>query len=615
MYKPPRIPNFKMPKNDQGSPVLYILVLAFFIGVIYFSISGENLITAPVSKEVPISQIQKQYDSKELSEISVKGNTITAKTKSGDVLTASRLPTDGISDLGFDRQDIDTQVTVKDESGNKFWMDILAGVIPFALVALFLMYMLRQAQGQAGAAFSFGKSKAKMYSAKKQDITFKDIAGSDEVKEELVEIVDFLKNPKKYQNMGAKIPRGVLMMGPPGTGKTLMARAVAGEAKVPYFSISGSEFVEMFVGVGASRVRDLFATAKAQAPSIIFIDEIDAVGRQRGAGLGGGNDEREQTLNQILSEMDGFEKDTSVIVIAATNRPDVLDPALLRPGRFDRQVVLDRPSLEDREKILLVHAKEKPISKKVDFKIIAKHTPGFAGADLENLMNEAAIRAAKLNQKEIEHIDIEKSIEKVMMGPEKKTRLLSEEEKKITAYHEAGHAIVGHFLPNCDPVHKISIISRGMSLGVTWFLPERDTHLQSKAKFYDELASLLGGRVAEEIIFGKENITTGASNDLERVSKMARKMVTEYGMSEKLGNLAYGDKQGSVFLGREIHDSKTYSDETAREIDKEVREIVDTSYNTAKDILAKHKKELEKLTQVLLDKEVVSKEDFLKIIG
>ncbi len=562
------------------------------------------------STKVPLSEIQKMYSENKLEEINIKGTKITSKDKEGKVFETQRIVTDGVKDLGFDNFSIGTKVNIQDDSSSKLWADILTGIIPLFIIGFFLMYMFRQAQGHANNAFSFGKSKAKLYEAKKQDISFKDVAGGEEVKEELVEIVDFLKNPKKYLDMGAKIPKGVLLMGPPGTGKTLLARAVAGEAKVPYYSISGSEFVEMFVGVGASRVRDLFQRAKADAPSIIFIDEIDAVGRQRGAGLGGGNDEREQTLNQILSEMDGFEKDSSVIVVAATNRPDVLDPALLRPGRFDRQVLIDRPSLEDRFAILEVHAKKKPMEKNVDLRKIASHTAGFVGADLENLLNEAAIKAARENKKTISQDDIEKSIEKVLMGPEKRSRLLSDDEKKITAYHEVGHAIVGHLLPNCDPVHKVSIVSRGRALGVTWFLPERDTHLQTKAHFEDELASLLGGRVAEEIVFGKEKITTGASNDLEKVTEIARKMVTEYGMSEKLGTLAYGDKHGSVFLGREIHDSRNYSDKTALLIDEEVKSIVDSAYKTSKELLSKNKKLLDEITLVLLEKEVLNREEF-----
>ncbi|MBD3328666.1 ATP-dependent zinc metalloprotease FtsH, partial [Candidatus Peregrinibacteria bacterium] len=486
----------------------------------------------------------------------------------------------------------------------------LFSLLPFIFIAGFLIFMMRQAQSSNNQAMSFGRSQARMNDQNKPQTTFKDVAGAKEAKEELVEVVDFLKNPSKYTSMGAKIPKGVLLVGAPGTGKTLLARAVAGEAKVPFFNISGSEFVEMFVGVGASRVRDLFKKAKRNAPCIVFIDEIDAVGRQRGAGLGGGNDEREQTLNQILTEMDGFEQGTNIIVMAATNRPDVLDPALLRPGRFDRRVVVDVPDIEARKEILEVHARNKHLEKNVDMQIIAAHTPGFTGADLENLMNEAAILAAKNDQKTISMSDLEMSIEKVMMGPERKTRVLSKEERKKTAYHEVGHAVVGHVLPNCEPVHKISIVSRGMALGVTWFLPEEDKHLYAKSKFLDEMCSLLGGYVAEETFFGE--VSTGASNDLEKATNMARRMVTEYGMSS-MGPVIFGDKNNEVFLGRDYGHVRNYSEEIAASIDKEIRKFIDESYARTKKIVKEHKEDIIRVAEALLKKETLVKKEFIKI--
>jgi cell division protease FtsH len=457
---------------------------------------------------------------------------------------------------------------------------------------------------------SFGMSRAKEFDKKKTDkVTFGDVAGSEAAKQDLSEIVDFLKNPKKYLKMGAKIPRGVLLYGPPGTGKTLLARAVAGEADVPFFSISGSEFVEMFVGVGASRVRDLFSKARKNSPCIIFIDEIDAVGRHRGAGLGGGHDEREQTLNQILSEMDGFEKDTNVIVIAATNRPDVLDPALLRPGRFDRRITIDNPDLNERLAILKVHARNKPFDKSVDLEIVARHSPGFSGADLENLLNEGALLAARENKKHIDQSDLDRSLEKVLLGPEKSGKLMTDEEIKITAYHELGHAITGYVLPHTDPVHKISIVSRGMALGVTWFLPERDRLLVSKEKFEDELVSLLGGRAAEELMFGENAVTTGASNDMEKATKIARNMVTKYGMSP-LGPITFGEHHGNPFLGKDLMHEKTYSEDTAKMIDAEVSKALQKALKSARDILTKYKKLLVKIGDDLIEKETITRDEF-----
>jgi cell division protease FtsH len=488
----------------------------------------------------------------------------------------------------------------------------LLSIFGFLLPALILVgvfvFMMRQAQGTNSQAMSFGKSRARLFTGNKPTITFADVAGVDEAKQELAEVVEFLKYPDKFNALGARIPRGVLLVGPPGTGKTMLSRAVAGEAGVPFFSISGSEFVEMFVGVGASRVRDLFDQAKRNSPCIIFVDEIDAVGRQRGAGLGGSHDEREQTLNQILVEMDGFDSQTNIIVIAATNRPDVLDPALLRPGRFDRQVVLDRPDIKGRMAILQVHTRGKPLEKGVLLETLAKQTPGFSGADLENLVNEAAILAARRNRKTISMSELEEAIDRVIAGPERRSRLISEREKAITAYHEVGHALVARMLPNVDPVHKISIIARGMMGGYTRVLPGEDRYMWSKGQFKDNMAFALGGRAAEELVF--HEITTGASNDIERVTEMARLMVTRYGMSQKLGLVALGRKEELVFLGREISEQRNYSDEIAYEIDKEVRALVDEAYERAKELLTTFKDKLIEISELLIEKETLDATDF-----
>jgi cell division protease FtsH len=489
------------------------------------------------------------------------------------------------------------------------WIALLGYTLPALFVIGIIWFMMRQAQGSNNQAISFGKSRARMFTGDQPTITFEDVAGVEEAKEELQEVVEFLKEPEKFISLGARIPKGVLLVGPPGTGKTLMAKAVSGEAGVPFFSISGSEFVEMFVGVGASRVRDLFDQAKRHSPCIVFVDEIDAVGRHRGAGLGGSHDEREQTLNQILVEMDGFDTDTNVIIIAATNRPDILDPALLRPGRFDRRVVLDRPDMRGREAILKVHVRGKPLGSDVDPATLAKATPGFVGADIENMVNEAAILAARRNKKSIGRAEFEEAIERVIAGPERKSRLISDEEKKIIAYHEAGHALVAHLLPNCDPVHKVSITARGMAGGYTLALPEADRMLYSKAKFTDDLAFALGGRAAEEITFG--DITTGASNDLERVTQMARAMVTRYGMSERLGPMVYGQKEELVFLGREIGEQRDYSDAVAEEIDMEVRRLISEAYETAKRILAENRDKLDGIAQRLIEVETLDAVQFV----
>jgi cell division protease FtsH len=479
----------------------------------------------------------------------------------------------------------------------------LITVLPFLLIAGLFLLMMRQAQGSNSQALSFGKSRARMFTGNRSPVTFADVAGVDEAKQELAEIVEFLKFPEKFALVGARIPRGVLLVGPPGTGKTLVARAVAGEAGVPFFSISGSEFVEMFVGVGASRVRDLFEQAKKAAPCIVFVDEIDAVGRQRGAGLGGSHDEREQTLNQMLVEMDGFDATTNVIVMAATNRPDVLDPALLRPGRFDRQVVLDKPDIKGRAAILAVHARGKPLEEAVTLETLAKQTPGFSGADLNNLLNEAAILAARRSKRTIGMAELEEAIDRVVAGPERKSRIISERERAVTAYHEVGHALVARALPHCDPVHKVSIVARGPMGGYTRLLPLEERYLWSKPQFEDFLAFALGGHVAERIVFGE--VTTGASNDIERVTAMARKMVTEYGMSERLGPVAFGQKDELVFLGREIGEQRTYSEQTAREIDEEVRAIVQRAHERARAILTEHRGRLVTISERLIKDETL----------
>ncbi len=491
------------------------------------------------------------------------------------------------------------------------WAGIVSGalyILPVLFMAGVLWFIFRQAQGSNNAAMSFGKSRARMFSGEHPTVTFQDVAGVEESKQELAEVVEFLKEPQKFIQLGARIPKGVLLVGPPGTGKTLLAKAVSGEAGVPFFSISGSEFVEMFVGVGASRVRDLFDQAKRHSPCIVFVDEIDAVGRQRGAGLGGSHDEREQTLNQMLVEMDGFDTDTNVIIIAATNRPDILDPALLRPGRFDRRVTLDRPDMKGREAILKVHVKGKPLEPSVDLGTLARGTPGFVGADLENLVNEGAILAARRNKKSIGQTDLEEAIERVVMGPERKSRLISEKEKRIIAYHEAGHAVVMNAIPEADPVQKITIVGRGQAGGLTWYRPEDDRILTSRKKMVASLAGLLGGRVAEELVF--DDITSGASNDIERVTQVARMMVTRMGMSSELGLMTYGQKEELIFLGREISEQRDYSEAVAERIDTEVRRMVDDAYKLTRKLLTKYRDRLDAVAQKLLEVETLTREEF-----
>ena len=510
-------------------------------------------------------------------------------------------------------------IAVLPQADEGFWFKALSSLFFPVLLLVGLFFLLRRAQGGPGSqAMNFGKSKARVQMEPQTQVTFGDVAGIDQAKLELNEVVDFLKNADRFTAIGAKIPKGVLLVGPPGTGKTLLARAVAGEAGVPFFSISGSEFVEMFVGVGASRVRDLFEQAKTNAPCIVFIDEIDAVGRQRGAGLGGGNDEREQTLNQLLTEMDGFEGNTGIIIIAATNRPDVLDAALLRPGRFDRQVVVDRPDYAGRSEILRVHARGKTLSKDVDLDKIARRTPGFTGADLSNLLNEAAILAARRNLTEISMDEINDAIDRVLAGPEKKDRVMSEKRKTLVAYHEAGHALVGALMPDYDPVQKISIIPRGQAGGLTWFTPSEDrmdTGLYSRAYLENQMAVALGGRLAEEIIFGEEEVTTGASNDLQQVARVAKQMITRFGMSDRLGPVALGRQQGNMFLGRDIMSERDFSEETAAAIDEEVRKLVDTAYSRAKEVLVNNRKVLDEIAQMLIEKETVDAEELQEILG
>lgn len=564
---------------------------------------------------VPISKIAQSVQAGQIKKIVSSGQTITAFYKEGALqevaVKASRDTSveETLKNLGVATDKIAAVDIVYDNPTQ--WGDViglLSAFLPLIFVGALFFFLMRQAQSGNNQAMAFGKSRARVFSGDKPTVTFADVAGVDEAKAELQEVVEFLKEPEKFTSLGARIPKGVLLVGPPGTGKTLLARAVAGEANVPFFSISGSEFVEMFVGVGASRVRDLFDQAKRNSPCIVFVDEIDAVGRHRGAGLGGSHDEREQTLNQILVEMDGFDTDTNVIIVAATNRPDILDPALLRPGRFDRRVVLDRPDMNGRKQILQVHVKGKPMAPDVNLDLIAKQTPGFSGADIENLVNEAAILAARRNKKAIGTAELQESIEKVIAGPERKSRLISEEEKRIVAYHEAGHALTMRMLPNCDPVHKVSIIARGMMGGYTLALPEDDRYLGRRAKFMDDLAGLLGGRVAEEIVFG--DVTTGAANDLERVTELARAMVTRYGMSEKLGPRTFGNREELVFLGREISEQRNYSEKVAQEIDEEVRRIINLAYNKTREILTTYREKLDALANRLIHEETIEGPEF-----
>lgn len=594
------------------------IILAIFLLISAISI----LYTSPQKAPGPISlsDLTKKINNGEVKEIKVENSNLKITLNNGSTEKAIKESNSEISETlknyGVDSSKLQAvNIDIQGESTLDFWLSaVLPFLLPFLLIGAFIWFMLKQAQRGNSQALSFGNSRARMTDPKNksQRITFKDVAGSKEAKEELYEIVEFLKNPKKFLNLGAKIPKGVLLLGSPGTGKTLIAKAVAGEANVPFFNISGSEFVEMFVGVGASRVRDLFKQAKKNSPAIIFIDEIDAVGRQRGTGLGGGHDEREQTLNQILVEMDGFDTNTNVIIIAATNRPDVLDPALLRPGRFDRRVIMDLPDIAEREEILKLHSKNKPLAKNVELRRIAQRTPGFSGADLSNLLNEGAILAARRSKKIISMDELTESIEKVILGPERRSRIIDEEEKKIIAYHEAGHALLATILKNADPVQKISIISRGNAGGYTFSAPDKDKTLHSKDYFIDELSVLLGGYVSELITFG--TVTTGASNDLERATAIARNLVTRYGMSE-LGPRTFGKKEEMVFLGREFHEEKNYSEKTAMEIDTQVSKFIDNAFEVAKEKLKEKKELLEKITAVLLEKETIEQDEYNEIVG
>ncbi len=608
----------------NGIVTLVLVVGTLALLYMFFFPTGQQ-------QEIPYSGADDSFESLviqgKVAEVTKSGDQLEVKLtdkdqRSQNVVRMTRVPSP-LTDIRKDISEFCGQgaqcasnppdVKIANPPDNGLLLTLLTAVFPILLIGLFLFFMFRQAQGTNNQALSFGKSRARMFLGNKTVVTFSDVAGVDEAKTELQEVVEFLKYPEKFNSLGARIPRGVLLVGPPGTGKTLLARAVAGEAGVPFFSISGSEFVEMFVGVGASRVRDLFDQAKRNSPCIVFVDEIDAVGRQRGAGLGGSHDEREQTLNQILVEMDGFDTNTNVIVVAATNRPDVLDPALLRPGRFDRQVILDRPDMKGRLEILKVHVKGKPLDKAIDLMTVARQSPGFSGADLANLVNEAAILAARRNKKVIGGPEFSEALERVVAGPERKSRIISDAEKAIIAYHEGGHAIVQRILPKCDPVAKVSVISRGMALGYTMGLPTEDRYLQSKSEFEDKIAGMLGGNVAEKLIFG--DTTTGSSNDIEKATTLARRMVTEFGMSEKLGPLAFGKRDELVFLGREIGEQRNYSDEVAKQIDEEVRAIIDRGYARAMDVLTRFKDRLVQLAERLVAEETLEQDEFEKLFS
>jgi cell division protease FtsH len=596
--------------KSAAFPILLVVILVFVAQKVISSPSGDK---APSYNELVSSKAQGGLiASGKIEKISIntKDNTLDVERRNGESFSTGYPPNTEQSLLNLiDQNQVETTVH---GTGGSSLLSLLTYILPFVLFLGFWIFLMNQMQGGGSRVMNFGKSKAKRMSVDAPKITFRDVAGVDEAVQELQEIKEFLENPKKFQALGARIPKGVLLYGPPGTGKTLLARAVAGEAGVPFFSISGSDFVEMFVGVGASRVRDLFEQAKQNSPCIIFMDEIDAVGRHRGAGMGGGHDEREQTLNQLLVEMDGFEMKDNIILIAATNRPDILDPALLRPGRFDRQVVVDRPDRKGRKHILEVHTRGKPLSKAIDLDTLAGQTPGFTGADLANLINEAALLTARQGRREISMNELEEGIMRVIAGPEKKTRVMSEKERLITAYHELGHAIVGHLLPNCDPVHKISIISRGQALGYTISLPTEDKFLTSRAELTDTMAMTLGGRAAEEIVFGE--ITTGASNDLEKVTETAKQMVMRFGMSERLGPRVFGHDRGQPFLGREFSAEPDYSDEIAREIDDEIRRIVEGAHQTAKDLLTERRENLDTISKILLERETIDADQFLALL-
>jgi cell division protease FtsH len=604
-------------KNLSKTFIIFFVIMLVMAGLLSIFESGAK----PVEEISPGSVVEK-IKSGEVERIEVNGDEIKVFTTDGKEFKTFKESVESVDEMlinyGLTQEELrGANIQIKSETGLAYWLGI---ILPFALPVLFIVafiwFLTRQVQGVNKRAMSFGQTSAKSEKpeeVKKHKVKFLDVAGVKEAKSELEEVVQFLKHPKKFIDMGAKIPKGVLLVGPPGCGKTLLARAVAGEAGVPFFHVSGSVFVEMFVGVGASRVRSLFQRAKKNAPCIVFLDELDAVGRRRGAGLGGSHDEREQTLNQILVEMDGFEPNEGVIVLSATNRPDVLDPALLRPGRFDRRVMVDLPDLKDRQDILKIHAQGKNLSKDINLHTLAARTPGFSGADLANLLNEAAILAAKNNKHAIEMEDVLESIDKVMIGPARKSRMLSEKEKRITAYHEAGHAVVTHMLPNTDPVHKVSIISRGQAGGYTIKLPTEDRHMHSYSEFLDDMAVLLGGYAAEKFIFNE--LTTGATSDLKQATEMAKRLVTQYGMSKTLGPRTFGEREEMIFLGREISEQKDYSENTQDKIDKEVGDYIQEAFQRATGILKRHKSKLEKVTQVLLEKEVLERDEFEKLVG
>ncbi|OIO38095.1 MAG: cell division protein FtsH [Candidatus Omnitrophica bacterium CG1_02_49_16] len=603
-------------KNLLKNFFIFFIILLVVSGLFYSASDAEQ-----PKDYVGIQKLVEEINGESVESVTVEGNLLRVKLKDGSGQKVKKENGESLSALlknfsvAPDKL-AKVNIEVKDESGLSFWASMLLPIaLPLLLIGVFIYFMARQIQGANVRALMFGQSQArevKQDQDKKKQITFKDVAGVKEAKEELKEVVEFLTSPKKFLELGANIPKGVLLVGAPGTGKTLLAKAVAGEAHVPFFHMSGSEFVEMFVGVGASRVRDLFKRAKKSAPCIVFIDEIDAVGRQRGSGLGGSHDEREQTLNQILVEMDGFEPNTNVIVIAATNRPDVLDPALLRPGRFDRRVVLDEPDINDRTEILKVHSQKKPLGKEVSLRRIAERTPGFSGADLANLLNEAAILSARNGKRLIEMPELFQSIEKVMLGPERKSRVLSDKEKKITAYHEAGHALVTHILPNTDPVQKISIISRGMAGGYTLKVPLEDKRMHSRQEFLEELSVLLGGYIAEREIFG--DITTGATSDLRTATHLARRMITDYGMSRELGPRTFGSREELIFLGRELHEQRDYSEKIAERIDDEIMHYLNEAAERARQIIREHKPKLEKIVEALLKQEKLEKEEFEELV-
>jgi cell division protease FtsH len=596
--------------------LLYIILLAI-LAVFLFTTLRQGRETV---ETVPISQVASDIKAGKIEAISEKDGELTVtyvgagqETKVQSRIEANAQLVETLNTLGVTQEDLtEVQLTFPPTSRWENWAPILGTFLPIVLIAAFFFFILRQAQGAGNQAFSFGKSRARMFTGDKPTVTFDDVAGAHESKEELKEVVEFLKEPQKFAALGARIPKGVLLVGPPGTGKTLMAKAVSGEAGVPFFSISGSEFVEMFVGVGASRVRDLFDQAKRNSPCIIFVDEIDAVGRHRGAGLGGSHDEREQTLNQILVEMDGFDTDTNIIIIAATNRPDILDPALLRPGRFDRRVVMDQPDVQGREEILKVHVRGKPLAEDVDLEVLARATPGFVGADIENLVNEGAILAARRNRRNIGMTELTEAIERVAIGPERKSRVISEEQKKVIAYHEAGHALAQEKLPHTTPVLKVTIVGRGMAGGYMWPL-DKDTMLRSRTEMEEEISVALAGRAAEEIVFGR--ITTGASNDLEQVTRIARRMVTVLGMSERMGPLTYGHKEEMVFLGREIGEHRNYSEDVAEAIDREVQRIITEGYERTKNLITTYRDLLNRIAERLMEVETLDQQAFKTLVA